>query len=203
MGGCGWVGNTRDTAQQTGAEPNEPSLMPPDQAQLPPATMRAVVWRGDHDSSKMRIEVLRMPEPKVNEVLIKVRACGVCHTDLHCIKGEVPFPQPAVFGHEICGEVVRYGPPAKAVGAHIGTPQPLPAGTKVICPFIMPCGSCTFCDKGEEDTCETFFALNRLRGHLYDDSTRLFTADSGEEVCSRHITLAMSTLTQDTTLSPP
>ena len=46
----------------------------------------------------------------------------------------------------------------------------------------MPCGSCAFCHKGEEDTCETFFALNRLKGHLYDDSTRLFTAATGEEV---------------------
>ena len=92
------------------------------------------------------------------------RRCGVCHTDLHCIKGEVPFPQPAVFGHEICGEVVRYGPlPADAAAARGGgagtpagaTPHPLPAGTKVISPFIMPCGSCAFCHKGEEDTCET------------------------------------------------
>ena len=115
----------------------------------------------------------------------------MCHTDLHCIKGEVPFPQPAVFGHEICGEVVRYGPlPADAAAARGGgagtpagaTPHPLPAGTKVISPFIMPCGSCAFCHKGEEDTCETFFALNRLKGHLYDDSTRLFTAATGEEV---------------------
>lgn len=49
----------------------------PDVAQAPlPATMRAVVWRGDHDPGQMRIEVLRMPEPKANEVLIKVRACG-------------------------------------------------------------------------------------------------------------------------------
>ena len=47
------------------------------QAPMPPATtMRAVVWRGEHDPGQMRIEVLRMPEPKANEVLIKVRACG-------------------------------------------------------------------------------------------------------------------------------
>ncbi len=69
----------------------------------------------------------------------------MCHTDLHCIKGEVPFPQPAVFGHEICGEVVRYGPlaaeakvpsrlrPYTPAGT---TPHPLPAGTKVSSPFI-------------------------------------------------------------------
>ena len=143
----------------------------------PPSTMRALVWRGDHDPCKQRIEVLRTPKPKANEVLIKVKACGVCHTDLHCIKGEVPFPQPAVFGHEISGEVVEYGPLDGA-----GSQHPLPVGTKVCSTFIMPCGKCAFCKKGEEDTCETFFALNRLKGHLYDDSTRLITAEGGEEV---------------------
>jgi hypothetical protein len=189
-------------------------------APMPPATMRAVVWRGDPDPGQMRIEVLRMPEPKANEVLIKVRACGVCHTDLHCIKGEVPFPQPAVFGHEICGEVVRYGPLAAEAKVPsrlrpytpAGTTQhPLPAGTKVISPFIMPCGECAFCHKGEEDTCSTFFALNRLKGHLYDDSTRLFTAATGEEVACCTLTLALAlalalgptpTLTLTLTLTP-
>ena len=73
----------------------------------------------------------------------------MCHTDLHCIKGEVPFPQPAVFGHEICGEVVRYGPLDGPLAAEAKvpsrlrpytpagtTPHPLPAGTKVVSPFI-------------------------------------------------------------------
>jgi Zn-dependent alcohol dehydrogenase len=156
-----------------------------------PDTMRAVVWRGSADPSMMQIELLKTPKPKANEVLVKVKACGVCHTDLHCIKGEVPFPQPAVFGHEICGEVVQYGPlesesvedgqspkrMKKAQSCH-----PLPVGTKVMCPFIMPCSRCAFCKKGEEDTCETFFALNRLKGHLYDDTTRLFTSADHEEV---------------------
>ena len=123
-----------------------------------PATMKAVVWRGDPDPSKMVIETIKTPRPKADEVLVKVKACGVCHTDLHCILGEVPFPKPAVFGHEICGEVVAFGPSDRA--------PPFPIGTKVMSPFIMPCSRCSFCSKGEEDTCETFFALNRLKGHL-------------------------------------
>ena len=123
----------------------------------------------------MVIETIRTPRPKADEILVKVKACGVCHTDLHCILGEVPFPQPAVFGHEICGEVVAFGPSDRG--------PPFPIGTKVMSPFIMPCSRCSFCSKGEEDTCETFFALNRLKGHLYDDSTRLVTeGDSPEEV---------------------
>lgn len=144
--------------------------------------MRAVVWRGDSDASKMAVEILKMPTPKANEALIKVKACGVCHTDLHCIKGHVPFPKPATFGHEICGEVVAYGPAASTVASAFVAREQLPVGTKVVCPFIMPCGSCGFCERGEEDTCETFFELNRGKGHLYDDTSRLRTNASGEEV---------------------
>jgi len=132
--------------------------------------MGAAVWRGDADPSNMCVEILKTPIPKENEVLVKVKACGVCHTDLHCIKGEVPFPSPAVFGHEISGEVVSCGE-----GVDIA------AGTKVVSPFIMPCGSCHFCEIGEEDTCETFFNMNRLHGHLYDGDSRLYKSD-GEKI---------------------
>lgn len=138
-----------------------------------PQEMKAVVWRGDADPSKMRLETLRMPVPKKGEVLVKVRACGVCHTDLHCIKGEVPFPSPAVFGHEISGTVVAHGDDSQAAE--------LPLGSKVACSFIMPCGTCHFCRIGEEDTCATFFSLNRLKGQLYDGTTRLFE-QSGDPV---------------------
>lgn len=136
-----------------------------------PATMRAVVWRGDSDPANMKVEVLARPSPKDNEALVKVRACGVCHTDLHVILGEVPFPKPGVLGHEVSGVVV-------ALGA--GADESL-LGAKVMCPFIMPCGKCRFCEAGETDTCEPFFALNRGKGQLYDGSTRLRTV-GGEEV---------------------
>lgn len=49
------------------------------------------------------------------------------------------------------------------------------------CTFIMPCGSCFHCKRGEEDTCAPFFALNRLKGQLYDGSTRLYDAETGTE----------------------
>ena len=52
-------------------------------------------------------EELPTPQPKAGEVLVQVAACGVCHTDLHVIKGEVPFPLPCVLGHEISGVVAE------------------------------------------------------------------------------------------------
>lgn len=113
------------------------------------------------------IEEIPMPAPKADEVLIKVRACGVCHTDLHVMKGEVKFPLPCVLGHEISGTVASLGPGVSG----------LKEGQRVVCTFIMPCGTCYYCIRGQEDLCETFFAYNRLQGKLYDGDTRLRRAD--------------------------
>ena len=51
------------------------------------------------------IEDVPTPRPKSEEVLVKVAACGVCHSDLHVAKGELKFPLPCVLGHEISGVV--------------------------------------------------------------------------------------------------
>ena len=61
--------------------------------------MRAAVLTKVHASDfNIQQETLRMPRPRNNEVLVKVRASGVCHTDLHVMKDEVKFPIPAVMG---------------------------------------------------------------------------------------------------------
>jgi succinate semialdehyde reductase (NADPH) len=111
----------------------------------------------------LRIEQIPIPEPKAGEVLVKVHACGVCHTDLHVMKAEVAFPTPAVMGHEISGTVVALGP--GVVGPAVGT--------NVVSAFVMPCGTCAACGAGRDDLCDKFFNLNRLRGQLYDGTTRL------------------------------
>jgi succinate semialdehyde reductase (NADPH) len=116
---------------------------------------------------RLQIEEIAIPEPLGGEVLVKVIACGICHTDLHVIKAEVAFPTPAVLGHEISGTVVALGP---------GVAGPAP-GTAVACAFIMPCGRCRLCAVGRDDLCDNFFAMNRLRGTLYDGTTRLRRAD--------------------------
>ena len=61
----------------------------------------------------VHIEEIPMPEPGAGEILVKVSACGVCHTDLHVMKAEVAFPTPAVMGHEISGTVAALGPGVK------------------------------------------------------------------------------------------
>src|ERR1700675_2066465 len=108
--------------------------------------MKAAVL--EHAPGPIRIEEIPIPAPLEGEVLVKVHACGVCHTDLHVIKAEVAFPTPAVIGHEISGIVAALGP---------GVEGPAP-GTAVACAFIMPCGRCGLCAIGRDDLCEKFFA---------------------------------------------
>lgn len=113
--------------------------------------------------SPLVIEDIPIPQPRAGEVLVHNHACGVCHTDLHVMKGEVGFPLPGVLGHEVSGVVAE-------VGAGVTTVRP---GNRVVGSFIMPCGTCENCARGMEDLCSTFFEYNRLRGTLYDGETRL------------------------------
>jgi S-(hydroxymethyl)glutathione dehydrogenase/alcohol dehydrogenase len=115
----------------------------------------------------LAIEEVPTPRPQADEVLVKVAACGVCHTDLHVMKGEVKLPVPCVLGHEISGHV-------ESAGAGVANVRP---GDAVVASFIMPCGRCPFCARGRDDLCETFFAMNRLKGALYDGTSRLRRAD--------------------------
>jgi succinate semialdehyde reductase (NADPH) len=126
-------------------------------------TMKAAVLDGKE--RPVAIEEIPIPAPGPGEVLLRVEACGVCHTDLHVMKGDVPFPTPAVLGHEVAGEVVDAG----------GTS--LRPGDKVLTSFIMPCTECGHCAAGRDDLCESFFAMNRMNGTLYDGTSRLRRAD--------------------------
>ncbi|CAL0325227.1 unnamed protein product [Lupinus luteus] len=140
-----------------------------------PSYMRgAVFWE---PNKPLTIEEFRMPRPKAGEVLIKTKACGVCHSDLHVMKGEIPFSSPCVVGHEITGEIVEHGPLSDPK-----TVERLPLGSRVVGAFIMPCGNCSYCSKGHDDLCEPFFAYNRAKGTLYDGETRLFLRSNGKPV---------------------
>lgn len=134
---------------------------------LPP-TMKAAVLRADRP--ELEIVRIAVPTPQAGEVLVKVTACGVCHTDLHVIKDEVAFPRPAVLGHEISGTVVSFG------GGTADT-HGLSAGDAVVGAFIMPCTECDACTRGRDDLCANFFGQNRLRGTLYDGTSRLALPD--------------------------
>lgn len=138
----------------------------------------AVLWS---PNTPLSMELLHMPRPKRNEVLLRTRACGVCHSDLHVIKGTQPFPVPAVLGHEVSGTVVAHGP-----GTDAATARRLPLGARAVAAFLMPCAGCGQCLRGRDDLCRRFFSHNRARGVLYDGddgadggTTRLVTVAGG------------------------
>jgi len=117
----------------------------------------------------LSVQEIPTPAPREGEVLLEVIACGVCHTDLHVIKGEVAFPRPAVLGHEVSGRIAQLGPGLDASG--------LTVGDLVVSGFIMPCTTCDACRRGRDDLCANFFAQNRLKGTLYDGESRLRMPD--------------------------
>ena len=88
---------------------------------------------------------IETPRPTGEDILVKVRACGVCRTDLHVFQGDlVPPRRPLVLGHEIVGEVVESGPDAAA----------LLEGTRVGIPWLAwTCGTCVYCTSGRENLC--------------------------------------------------
>ena len=107
----------------------------------------------------LREDEVPIPGPEPGEVLVAVRACGVCRTDLHIVDGEIAAPRlPLVPGHEIVGEVAARGAGASrfALGARIGIPWL--AGT---------CGQCEYCRSGRENLCDEarFTGLHRDGGY--------------------------------------
>lgn len=89
---------------------------------------------------------IRAPKPGPHQVLLKVRACGVCRTDLHVCDGELSHPKlPLVPGHEIVGVVTE-------VGTKVTTLQ---VGDRVGVPWLgSTCGTCDFCLRGQENLCD-------------------------------------------------
>jgi len=109
-----------------------------------PKTMRAMVL--EKLGSPLRLKEVPVPQPGPQQVLIRVRACGVCHTDLHIIDRELPHPKlPLIIGHEIVGTVVQTGDRVKEFCA----------GERVGVPWLgHTCGTCRYCQRGQENLCD-------------------------------------------------
>ncbi len=106
--------------------------------------MRAMLF--EQPKSPLRWTECPRPEPAENQVLLRVKACGVCRTDLHVLDGELTQPKlPLILGHEIVGVVEAVGERAERfqIGDRVGVPWL--GGT---------CGECRFCQRGQENLCE-------------------------------------------------
>lgn len=106
------------------------------------------------------VEDVEVEGPRRDEVMLRMQACGVCHTDLSVTNGTLPMPLPIVLGHEACGVVEEVGP-----GASDFSP-----GDTVIVSWIPMCGKCRFCRMGRPVLCE---AGDRAASTLPDGTTRL------------------------------
>lgn len=101
--------------------------------------MRAAVFTGL--DQPVQVQQVDIDGPEQGEVLVKVAACGVCHSDLHVMR---MMPPPVIFGHEVAGVV-------EAVGDGVDDIAP---GDHVVCAFHPSCGRCFYCVRGMPEICE-------------------------------------------------
>mgnify|MGYP001585754732 CR=1 FL=1 len=104
--------------------------------------MKAAVYRS---GSTLTVEEVAIPEIADDEILVKVAACGVCHTDLHYLDHGVPtFKKPPLtLGHEASGIIARAGRGVNSVRE----------GDRVLLPAVVTCGHCVMCREGRENIC--------------------------------------------------
>lgn len=112
----------------------------------------------------VRLETIHVPDPGPGEVLVRVKACGVCHTDLHYREGAITDDFPFLLGHEAAGFVEK-------VGANVSNVAP---GDFVILAWRAPCGTCRSCLRGRPWYC--FASRNATQSMTLQDGTPLSAA---------------------------
>ena len=123
--------------------------------------MKAAVYY--EQNAPLKVEEIHIDKPQPGEVLVKIAASGVCHSDLSVMNGSIPFPPPpAVLGHEGAGIV-------EEVGSAVTSVQP---GDHVILSWRPSCGRCTYCVTGRPQLCQTA-GMELMSGGLLDGSCRM------------------------------
>ena len=117
----------------------------------------------------LSVETVDLGDLQPDDVLVRLHASGLCHTDLEVIQGSLAYPLPIVLGHEGAGVV-------EAVGSAVTLVKP---GDHVVCSWNPNCGHCYYCDRDLPILCEPFIR-HQPRGHLLDGTSRMTLA--GKEV---------------------
>lgn len=125
--------------------------------------------------ARLEIDELEMRSLQAGDVLVRIRASGLCHTDLEVIQGSLAYPMPIVLGHEGAGVVEEVGPGVTHV-------QP---GDHVILSWNPHCGHCFYCERDLPILCEPF-RHNQPKGHLFDGTSRM--QRNGKEVYHYSVT---------------
>lgn len=126
---------------------------------------KAVVCR--EWNKPVSVELVSVESPRRGEVMIKVAACGVCHSDLSATNGTIPLPPPLVLGHEAAGHVVEIG--EGVTDFQVGDP--------VVVSWVAICGRCPYCVSGRPALCDN---AQKAAMTLPDGSRRLKDAKGQE-----------------------
>ena len=102
----------------------------------------AVMWSFNEP---LKIDSIQLKDPRADEVVVKVVASGVCHSDLSVVKMVLPIPPPCVLGHEGAGIVEEVGSAVKD----------LKPGDHVVLSWVENCGKCHYCTSGNDHLCDT------------------------------------------------
>ena len=117
----------------------------------------------------LRLASLDLDPPRPGELLVKIEAAGLCHSDLSVINGDRPRPMPMALGHEACATVVALGDPDDPLFA---------PGDRVVLAFLPACGACVRCLSGEGYLCPNGAAANG-KGELLRGGLRLHEEGAG------------------------
>ena len=122
------------------------------------------------ETKPLRLATVELASPGIDELLVKIEAAGLCHSDLSVINGDRPRPLPMAIGHEAVATVIEAGDTAAKQFA---------AGDRIVMSFLPPCGICRECQSGEGYMCPNGAAANG-RGTLLSGDIRI--KDCGQEV---------------------
>jgi S-(hydroxymethyl)glutathione dehydrogenase / alcohol dehydrogenase len=114
----------------------------------------------------LSIESVTAAALKPTDILVRIRAAGLCHTDLEVIDGGLRYPLPMVLGHEAAGVVEQVGPAARGVGV----------GDHVVLSWNPHCGHCFYCDRGAPILCEQYLGEGP-KARAFDGDNRAMLAD--------------------------
>ncbi|MQA84724.1 MAG: NDMA-dependent alcohol dehydrogenase [Streptosporangiales bacterium] len=126
-------------------------------------TQAAVLWEA---KSAWKIETIELDPPKETEVLVRMVAAGLCHSEEHHVTGDVPFTAPLIGGHEGAGVVEAVGPGVTSVQE----------GDHVVFSSIPSCGKCPSCAVGQHNLCDVVQLLMEGR-QLLDRTSRHHVGD--------------------------
>ena len=130
-------------------------------------TQAAILWEA---RTEWKVEDIELDPPRSGEVLVRVAAAGLCHSEEHHLTGDVPFAAPMVGGHEGAGYVEAIGP-----GVTLVKP-----GDYIVFSSVPNCGRCPSCAEGRQNLCDS--AAGIMGGRQLRDGTARHHASGGEDL---------------------